>query len=135
MNELLTRSWEHLIGRINGPLAFRLILQPVAAIFLAIRSGLSDARLGRPAYGWAMLSDPVHRRDLFREGSKEITKVFVVAVIIDLVYEVIVFHSIYLGQIADRSCSCCVTALCVDPRPQKPDRAALPPWAHHRHAH
>lgn len=79
-------------------MAFRLILQPVAAAFLAIRSGLSDARLGRPAYGWAMLSDSVHRRDLFQEGSKEITKVFVVAVIIDLVYEVIVFHSIFLGH-------------------------------------
>jgi hypothetical protein len=73
-------------------------MQPIAAAFLAIRSGLKDARLGRPAYGWAMLSDPVHRRDLLQEGSKEITKVFVVAVIIDLVYEVIVFHSIYLGQ-------------------------------------
>jgi hypothetical protein len=54
--------------------------------------------MGHAAYGWAILSDPVRRHYLLREGSKEIAKVFVVAVIIDLIYEIIVFHAIYVGQ-------------------------------------
>jgi hypothetical protein len=98
MKELLTRSWGDLVGRINGPLAFRLILQPIAAAFLAIRAGLKDARSGHPAYGWAIVTDPVRRRDLLQQGFREIAKVFVVAVIIDLIYEIIVFRAIYLGQ-------------------------------------
>ena len=98
MRELFTRSWEDLAGRIDGPLAFRLILQPIAAGLLAIRAGLKDAQTGRPAYGWAIVTDPVRRHELLREGSKEIAKVFIVAVIIDLIYEFIVFHAIYPGQ-------------------------------------
>ena len=57
-----------------------------------------DAQTGRPAYGWAIVTDPVRRHELLREGSKEIAKVFIVAVIIDLIYEFIVFHAIYPGQ-------------------------------------
>jgi hypothetical protein len=98
MRELLTRAWEDLVGRIDGPLAFRLILQPTAAAFLAIRAGLNDARSGHAAYGWAIVTDPIRRRDLLQHGFKEIAKVFVVAVIIDLAYEIIVFRAIYLGQ-------------------------------------
>jgi hypothetical protein len=98
MKEFLTRLWLDLIGRIDGPLPFQLILQPVAAAFLAIRAGLKDVRMGYAAYGWAILSDPVRRHYLLCQGSKEIAKVFVVAVIIDLIYEIIVFHAIYVGQ-------------------------------------
>jgi hypothetical protein len=51
MKEFLTRSWLDLIGRLDGPLAFRLILQQVAAAFLAIRAGLKEVRMGHAAYG------------------------------------------------------------------------------------
>jgi hypothetical protein len=51
MEELLTRVWEMLIGREHGPLAFRIIIQPMVAAFLAIRTGLRDARAGRPRTG------------------------------------------------------------------------------------
>ena len=58
MEELLTRTWEELIGRQSGPLYFRLILQPVVAAILAARSGSNDAKLGRPAFFWAVLRKP-----------------------------------------------------------------------------
>ena len=54
--------------------------------------------VGTTAYGWAIVTDPVRGRNLLQEGLKEITKVFLVAVVIDLIYEIIVFHSIYVGQ-------------------------------------
>ena len=44
MDDLLARVWENLVGRVGGPMTFRLILQPTMAVFLAIRAGLKDAR-------------------------------------------------------------------------------------------
>jgi hypothetical protein len=98
MKESLQRMLEELIGRVNGPLAFRLIIQPSVAAIIAIRAGWKDARERRPAYGWAIVNDPVHRRQRLREGWKDVAKVFVAAVVIDSVYEIIVFHRIYLHQ-------------------------------------
>ena len=42
-------------------------------------AGLRDARAGRPPYFWAILTDPLHRRDLLREGWKAVARIFVVA--------------------------------------------------------
>src|ERR1019366_3429842 len=50
MQELLTRTWDMLVGREHGPLAFRLVIQPMAGAFLAIRAGVKDAREGRPPH-------------------------------------------------------------------------------------
>jgi hypothetical protein len=98
MEELYRQFWPDLIGRVHGPFTFRLVLQPLSAAFIACRAGLRDARSGRPAYGWAILSNPADRRDLLREGWRELTKVFVFAVIIDLIYEIIVFEEIHPVQ-------------------------------------
>jgi hypothetical protein len=89
MEELIVRLVGHLHGRVGGLMSFRLILQPVMAAFLAIHAGLQDARIGRPPYFWAILVDPSHRRGMLREGWKDVAKVFVMAVVIDAVYQVI----------------------------------------------
>jgi len=99
VDEMLARFWEHLGDRIGGPLTFRLILQPVMAGLLAVRAGLADARAGRPPYFWTILTDPAHRRDLLREGWKAVAKVFILAVAIDVAYELIVFRRIYPGEV------------------------------------
>ena len=98
MEELLTRVWEMLIGREHGPLAFRIIIQPMVAAFLAVRAGLRDARAGRPAYGWTVTTDPVDRQELIRQGWKDVGRLFAAAVIVDLIYEIIVYRWIYPGQ-------------------------------------
>ncbi len=98
MEERLRQLLPDLIGRVHGPFAFRLILQPLSAAIIACRAGLRDARSGRPAYGWTVLSNPVERRDLLREGWRELSKVFLIAVAIDLIYEWVVFREIYPGQ-------------------------------------
>lgn len=98
MDEVLTRIWENLGGRVGGPLTFRLILQPLVAAVLAIRAGIEDARTGRPAYFWAVVTDPRHRSDLLREGWKAVAKVFVLAIVIDVVYQLIVERWIYPGE-------------------------------------
>lgn len=83
------------MSRVGGPLTFRLILQPTMATLLAVLAGLRDARAGRPPYLWTLLTDPTQRVDLLREGWRSIARVFVVAVIMDLVYEWVVGRWFY----------------------------------------
>lgn len=91
MGDFLNGFLADLLGRFDGPLHFRLFMQPLMAIAFAIRDGRRDAREGRPAYGWALLTDAEHRRFLLRDGWKSIVKVFVVAYVLDVVYQVIAF--------------------------------------------
>jgi hypothetical protein len=96
--EFFARAWEMLIGRADGPLTLRLILQPTVAAIFAIRAGLRDAREDRTPYFWSVFTNPVQRRDLLRQGWKDVGKVFMVAVVLDVVYELIVYRWVYLGQ-------------------------------------
>jgi len=98
VEEILNRIFEDLIDRVSGPMKFRLILQPLMAIIFAVRSGLEDAKEGKPAYFWALFTQPDHRRDLLRDGWKAVGKVFVFAIIIDLVYQLIIFRWFYPGE-------------------------------------
>lgn len=98
MDELLIRVFENLVGRVGGPLTFRLLLQPAMAIFFAIRDGRKDARDGRVPYFWAIFTQPLHRQELLHEGWKAVGKVFTIATVIDLVYQVIALRWIYPGE-------------------------------------
>lgn len=98
MDDLLTRVFENLTGRVGGPLTFRLVLQPAVAILLAVRDGLDDARHHRAAYFWAILVDPLYRREAVSTGWAAIAKVFIVAFVLDGVYQVIALRWFYPGE-------------------------------------
>ena len=91
----MTRIFENLADRVSGPMKFRLILQPLMAAIFAIRSGLKDAKEGRPAYFWAIFTDPDNRREMLRDGWKSVGKIFIVAIIIDAIYQFIELHWFY----------------------------------------
>jgi hypothetical protein len=95
VDDIFARIVSGLWDRLNGPLSFRLVIQPVVAAVLAIRAGVADGHAGRRPYFWAVLLTPGQRRDLLREGWKAIATVFMLAVLIDIVYQFIVFRSIY----------------------------------------
>jgi hypothetical protein len=95
MDEMLARVWENLGGRIGGPLSFRLFLQPTIAVVLAVKAGLSDAQAGKPPYLWTIMTNADDRRDLLRNGWKSVTKVFVMALVIDVVYQLITARWVY----------------------------------------
>jgi hypothetical protein len=95
MEDFLTRFWNNLIGRPGGPMAFRLILQPLMASIFAIRAAFKDAREDRRPYLWAVFRNPVKRRKLLQEGWKDVGKVFVLAILIDLIYQIIAFRWFY----------------------------------------
>jgi len=92
---MYARICANLIGRIGGPMTFRLILQPSVAIFFAIRGGISDAREGREPHFWAILTDSTARMELLRESWQDVAKVFVAAVIIDLIYQIMELRWFY----------------------------------------
>jgi hypothetical protein len=98
MDNMWERIGSQLVARISGPMKFRLVLQPVMASFFAIRSGLADARAGKPPYFWALLSDPGQREDMIKDGWKSVGKVFVLAFVLDVVYQIIVLRFVYLGE-------------------------------------
>jgi hypothetical protein len=98
MKDVFARMWMNLGDRVDGPMTFRLILQPMMAALLALRAGLKDAREGQPAYLWTVFTDPVNRADLLREGWKSIARVFLLAVIMDVIYQWIVLSWIYPGE-------------------------------------
>ena len=101
MDDTLTRIWEHLIGRLSGPLTFRLLLQPTMSTLFAVRDGLRDARAGSPPFLWTILRSPADRRRLLRESVSAIGKLVVFAIILDFVYQLIVFSRLYPFEAID----------------------------------
>jgi hypothetical protein len=83
-----------LIGRLHGPFAFRFVLQPIMASIYAIRVGLKDAREGKPAYFWSIATNPAGRRELLSEGLHHVLRVIELGVVMELLYELIVFKGI-----------------------------------------
>lgn len=98
MEEVLARAWELLVGRAEGPLHLRFVLQPVMAAFLAIRAGSKDAADGRTPFGWAVLTGRSRRTDLLREAWNDVATLFLVAFVIDALYQVIEYHWVYIVQ-------------------------------------
>jgi hypothetical protein len=101
MFDVLARIGTDLIGRLTGPLTLRLFLQPVMAALFAARDGFKDARAGRPPYLRTVLSDAPGRRHLLRNGWKAIGKVVVMAIVLDFVYQLLVFRRIYPAEAID----------------------------------
>jgi hypothetical protein len=95
MEELFTRIYENMLDRVSGPMYLRLYLQPVMAAVFAIISGFKDAKTGRPPYFWALFTQPGHRREMLKDGWKSVGKVFLAAMAIDVVYQLIVERWIY----------------------------------------
>jgi hypothetical protein len=92
IDEIVTRVWDELIGRLSGPLSFRFVIQPAVAVTLAIRAGLRDARAGRPPFLWTAITDARQRRAMLRGGWRDVSRLFAVATTIDILYQVDVLH-------------------------------------------
>jgi hypothetical protein len=98
MVDIWDRVGTQLLARVSGPMKFRLVLQPCMAAFFAIRSGLADAKTGRSPYFWTMVSDPKERGELLMDGWKSVGKVFILAIVLDVIYQIIELHFVYVGE-------------------------------------
>jgi hypothetical protein len=104
----LWRIYHNILGRPTGPLNFRLVVMPIVVTTLAVRAHLRDVREGRPTELWAFIKDPAKRRRLFRSGLKDFGKVFVMAVVLDTVYQLLVFRWVYPGEVLLIAFACAV---------------------------
>lgn len=95
MEDMLTRFFENLVGRIHGPMNFRFMIQPLVATIYAVLDARKDARAGRPAWLWTVFTSRESRRELLHDGWKSVGKVFILATVLDIIYQVIVVRWIY----------------------------------------
>jgi len=95
---VLERIWQNLLDRPSGPMAFRIILQPIMASIAALIDGIKDARTGRNAYLWTVLSDPMKRSSRLHEGLVSTARVILFGLCMDLIYQYIVFDTFYPAE-------------------------------------
>ena len=95
MLEMLTRGIDDLVGRNSGPMHFRLLVQPLMATFLAIRAGWADAWEGRPIFFWTLVQEPKRTAAMLRNLWRIAGKVFLVAILLDVIYQIVVFRWVY----------------------------------------
>jgi hypothetical protein len=89
MDDIFQRLWDNLTARLTGRMNFRLVPQPVMARGFVICSGVKDARAGVTAFLWTGITEPAQRSRLPGEAWKDVGKVFVLAMVLDAVYQVI----------------------------------------------
>lgn len=92
MEEILTRIWTELFGRIEGPMHFRCYMQPIVATVLALRSGCKDAKEGRPPF--SIFFNRQYREYFRSHGWTDIRRLFFLAAILDIIYQVAVIKRI-----------------------------------------
>src|SRR4051812_15459262 len=96
MTDVLGLLWQEITERRGGPFGFRFILQPATALFFAVRDGVKDAKTGQPAFLWAVFTDPALCGALLRQGWRSVSKVFFIGLVMDALYQFVVFRRVQL---------------------------------------
>src|SRR5256885_656716 len=98
MDDLWMRVVENMSDRVTGPMKFRFMLQPLMAMLFATIAGLKDAKAGRAPYLWNLVTGQEDRLGLLRDGWKSVGKVFLLALVLDVVFQVMVQGKVYPGE-------------------------------------
>ena len=93
--EALARGWQNLVGRLGGPMSFRILMQPAMAAFFAIRAGIRDARENNPTFLGCALSNPRSWSPRMQQSWKDVGKIFIIAVVLDSIYQITEHSSIF----------------------------------------
>ena len=95
MEDFLSQRLAEIVGRIHGPMNARIYIQTLVAIIFAVRAGMRDARDKNAPFFWSLAFGLGSRRDLIKSAWKDIGKVFIAALALDVVYQVYRFHTVY----------------------------------------
>jgi hypothetical protein len=98
MDAIIPRVIDNLFGRIDGPMAIRLAIQPIMATAFALRDGVRDSKQQRAPCGLSLYLDPDHRGHRLRDGWRSIRIVFFVALVLDVVYQLLQLDWVYIGE-------------------------------------
>ena len=96
--DMFARGLEQLLGRASGPLHLRLIIMPIVVTTIAIRAGLKDAREREPAFLWGIITARAGWKKRLILAWKDIARIFLIAIVIDVVYQAVVFWAFYPVQ-------------------------------------
>ena len=96
--EVFGRIWHNTLDRAGGPMTFRFILQPIMASIAAVYDGMADARNGRSHYLWTVLMDPAKRLGRLREGARATSRILLLGLTMDAIYQYIVFDTFHPAE-------------------------------------
>ncbi len=95
MEDLINNFLEAVGIRHNGPLAFRLILQPVMSLIYAVIAGIKDAKAGKVPFLFdGLILGKTSRKEYLKELWKDVGKVFLLAIVMEVIFEIIEFKSV-----------------------------------------
>jgi hypothetical protein len=95
---LLTQLFfEDMLARLSGAGRLRFILQPMVALFLGLRDGVKDSRVGCPPFLSALAFHGARRMDLLRSALASIRDLVAIAVILDVISQFLIFREIHPG--------------------------------------
>jgi hypothetical protein len=94
MSNLFSEYATNFIARLDGPMHFRFFMQPLVAIVLAIRDGSRDAHEGRRPWAWKLVHVPEQRHALLADGWKGIGRIFLIAIALDVIYQLIEWRTL-----------------------------------------
>ena len=84
--------------RHEGPMSFRLYLQPAMSLIYAVIAGVRDAKAGKQPFvidGLILGKTKRSRKELFKELWKDVGKVFLLAAIMEIIFEIIEFKTVH----------------------------------------
>ena len=93
MEDFITRFFDNLGLKVDGPMKLRFIMQPIVSLIFAIKAGLRKS--GEVPYFWGLVSGKGERKDLLKEGWKDVGKLFVIALLLDIIAQIIILKTVY----------------------------------------
>lgn len=98
--EVFGRAWQNLLERPGGPMTFRFFLQPIMATITAVLAGIADARAGRDYFLWTIVTNPEKRSGRLYEGLVATSRIILLGLVMDLIYQYVVFDTFHPGEAA-----------------------------------
>jgi hypothetical protein len=88
---------EYLRAATSGKGSLRFIIQPTVAILLGIKAGRADVVSGAKPYLRFLISGGEGRREALIEGAKHVSKVFIMAVVVDGIIQYLAYRTVRPG--------------------------------------
>lgn len=89
--------FDELPMRLTGPGRLRFVLQPLIAIVLGCRSGVADARAGRPPYLYGLVTGSADRKELLRSGFAVVRDLIAIGIVLDAVAQLLIYGQVHPG--------------------------------------
>lgn len=86
------------MGRAAGPMHLRLVIQPIMASLLAFKAAKRDVKEGNPPFLLSYASNPEKRKALRNNAWKDISILFTVATVLDVIYQYVVLKEFHILQ-------------------------------------